>query len=164
MPASVGSIVRATAMDPQRDREIRFPWPPYGVSVLVFVHADCVHCGAFLQSLDEHGHHFHNWGSTVWVAHSEVAPAPAESTSFATVREVVDQTGRLHTAAEVDQDQPAVLILDVHGQVYFSEGVTDHVFPDVDDLLVEARFPALQCPECDTPDVPSQADLPSPQG
>lgn len=160
MPAHVGSIVRATAMDAHRHRQVQFPWPPYGVSVLVFVHAHCASCDAYVRDLETHGQRFRDWGSTVWIAHRDPIPEPTGERR-AGVRDVVDPTGALHAAAQVNKDHAAIVVLDVHGEVYFARDVTDHTFPDFDELFQEARFPALQCPECETPDVPSQTQLPS---
>lgn len=152
--------MRATATDARRPhQEVRFPWVPHGVSVLVFVHASCADCDGFVARVAECGNRFRNWGSTVWVVDGKVT-SPAGGVRLGPVRELVDEKGELHAAADIAPGEAAVVVLDVHGEVYFSADGSDHDFPSTEALFEEARFPALQCPECDTPDVPSQSRLP----
>lgn len=159
MPVAVGSLVRATATDRSRGRQVQFPWVPYGVSVLVFVHASCVACDEFVERLADQGERFRSWGSTVWVVGGNVGVRP-HGDGIGTARELVDEADELHVATGVGDGEAAVLVLDVHGEVYFSVDVSEHDFPSVEALFAEARFPALQCPECETPDVPSRSQLP----
>lgn len=156
MPLQVGELVATTTVrDVRAGRDKRVPWRPDGVSVLVFLHTGCGDCAAFLHLLDDGAARFATWGARLRVVTTDAQRAQrlAERVDLDVL---LDEGGQLHRALEVSEAGAALLVLDVHGQVFFSSDLEDHDFPPLDDLFQEARFPALQCPECETPDVPSR--------
>ena len=157
-----GSILRPThVIDARTGAEKRIPWTPLGVCVIFFPHPGCGSCATFAEALDRDASLFTDWGSTVWFVATNAAGIPDRIERSGKLGLWIDD-GRLHAAAGLAHDEGAVLVIDVHGQVFYSQHVDDaHGFPSLGDLALEARFPALQCPECDTPDVPGLAQLPS---
>lgn len=158
MPIAVGRMVRPAVVvdDARSGRTRRVPWVPDGVNLLVFPHPTCQECAAFLRRISAEAGRFADWGVRLRAVGSD--PAHTRELVDELDCEVLDDPeGRLHRAVEVIPTQAAVVVLDVHGQVYYSRDLDGHEMPLVDDLFQEARFPALQCPECDTPDVPSQS-------
>lgn len=157
MPLAVGHVLRAAEVEDARTgRTRRVPFPPDGVNVLVFPHGDCRTCTTFLRDLEGRRDGFDVWGCSLRAVTADGAVAQSLLDAV-DLPVLVDPGGRLHDAAAVTGGSAAVLVLDVHGQVFFGRDLDDHGFPSVEELVSEARFPALQCPECDTPDVPSQA-------
>lgn len=160
MVQPVGSILRPSrVIDLRTGSQKRIPWTPFGVSVLLFAHPSCGSCEAFAEALDQNASRFTDWGSSLWLVPADTASGD-ETGSTGSVGVFLDREGELRGSAGVAADDAAVVVIDVHGQVFYSQDLTDHDFPAMDDLALEARFPALQCPECETPDVPSQAQLP----
>lgn len=159
MPLDVGELLSTTPVrDVRSGRHKRVPWRPDGVSVLVFSHLGCDDCASFLDQLDDDAERFGTWGARLRTVTTDEQRAHhlTERIGFDVL---LDVDGRLHQALDVSEGAADVLVLDVHGQVFYSADLDDHDFPEIEELLEEARFPALQCPECETPDVPSQALL-----
>lgn len=161
MVQPVGSILRPSRVtDLRTGREKRIPWTPHGVSVLFFGHAGCGECEGFTRALGGNVDRFVDWGSSVWSVEVDRSEVPDASAPAGSVGVLLDRQGELRAAAGLGADDAALLVIDVHGQVFYSRSVDGHDFPTIDELALEARFPALQCPECDTPDVPGRAELP----
>lgn len=162
MTTPVGGMFRdATAEDLRTGRRRRIPYPPDGVTVLVVLPGDHPNGAALARDLDDDRVRFANWGITVRVVladHHRDLPAWLESRHVQVLR---DRDGQVHRSAGVEPGFGALLVLDVHGEVYYSRDLDDGAVPTVDEVFREARFPALQCPECETPDVPSASILPS---
>lgn len=161
MPTPAGAMFReATAEDVRAGRPRRIPFPTDGVNVLVILPDDHASGAALVRDLDADRRRFANWGITIRVVLADDhRPLP----SWLASREVQvlrDDEGQVHRSAGVEPGDGALLVLDVYGQVYFSRDLDEDALPTVDELFREARFPALQCPECETPDVPSASVLP----
>jgi hypothetical protein len=157
-----GTVIRSSRVtDVRAGRQRRVPWTPLQVSVLFFGHPTCAACERFAQALDRHLDDFAAWGVSAWLVEPDQAVLAAQLGRLRGVGLVADTGAELSDAVGIAQGGAGVVVLDGHGQVFYSRGLDDHDFPSIDALVVEARFPALQCPECDSPDVPGVSELPS---
>lgn len=155
MPLDVGALLSTTTVrDHRTDREKLVPWRPDGVGVLLLPHPGCRRCRRFLHALDGAAEQFSSWGRLRAVTtEASAADQLVEEVGFDVL---LDAAGDLRRGLEVAGEAAAAVVLDAHGQVFFATDLDEHDFPPIDDLLVEARFAAVQCPECETPDIPSQ--------
>lgn len=153
MPLRVGAVLSTRSVrDERTGRPRRVPWRPDGVSVLILPHKRCADCTAYLSTLDD-DERFAAWARLRAVTQDQ--QQADELVERFTLDVLFDEDGDLREGLGVTPASAGLLVLDVHGQVFFSSDLDDHRFPDPDELLVEARFPALQCPECETPDIPN---------
>lgn len=156
MPLEVGALLPTrTVRDHRTGRETRVPWRPDGGSVLILPHTGCGECASFLEALDDAAGRFAGWARLRAVVMDESeADGLAENLAMDVL---LDQAGALREGLKVTTGGAAVFVIDVHGQIFLSADLDRHDIPAMNDLALEARFSALQCPECETPDIPSQA-------
>jgi hypothetical protein len=124
---------------------------PHRATVLVLPHAgECEACRRYVE-LTLREARLDPWSATLVT----VAPDEASVAFLAPVAPRVALDPSFRRACGVADGRAAVLVADRHGQIWeqtVTDGHTD--LPGPDQLEQDVRFIAIQCPECDVPDVP----------
>jgi hypothetical protein len=148
VPAGRLETVGGATVDPHLTR--------HASSVLVFPHPGCAACARYLQELDGAAGELDPWDGRAFAVPDE---AGREDLARELSMPVVTRGGRLRALAGIPGDGAHVLVADRFGLVYRSEAVGPaHELPPLDDLVAEARYIAIQCPECGVPDHPSRGE------
>ena len=149
---SVGDVVPTGSVRAADGKTILLRQSPHRAIILVFVHpGGCHDCRAYISGLDEQAARFRRWSAAVVILVDESSDDAL--TDSVGGRVVVDDTMRARCG--IPDDHVAVVVVDRHGQVWESATEQDHrQLPAAEELEQDVRFIAIQCPECDVPDVP----------
>lgn len=127
-------------------------------SLVVFPHDGCETCGRLVDDLADRVDALETWDARAIVLDGPSGAAPD------TLVHAEDPDGRARAACDLAPHAAAVVVIDRFGQVFATwtapDPHRDHGFPIPGELVEEARFLGIQCPECEVPDVPVPAELP----
>lgn len=153
---------------PTSGRPLDLRWSRTAWVVLVTHGGACTDCGRLIEHLVTLAPDLRAWGARVVAIvppnaadasagpRASIRPPPAERVDPVAV--VVDDQGRLRTAAGLDDGQVGLLVADRFGVVWNADVRHDHDLPDDAELVVRARYLAIQCPECEVMDDPVHPD------
>ena len=117
-------------------------------TILVLAHpSECEDCAAYLRALDEGSESLDRWAAR------PVAVTPDADQAGRLGYPAVHDDGALRRRFRAADEDVVVLVADRHGEVWATWSTPDHAqLPALDALGQEARFIAIQCPECEVPD------------
>ena len=148
-----GDRLPAVTLDEAGGRSVDVRRGRHDSLVLVFPHPHCEACRTFLGGLGDLARALSVWDGQPMAVVGDVDEARA-TTAPGSPHVLVDARGQARRDAGIPADGAAVLVGDRYGTVYRADAVgDDHGFPTVDELVTEARYIAVQCPECSVPDL-----------